>query len=520
MERFSDPDLFRNDLIADYFQSITPPGYAAVYFLAAQLGIGAIELHKLLPIVLGIVTTSACFLLVLRLLPVPLAAFLAALALTQMLWLFPIASAGTPRAFAIPSILLFLYFLARRSLAGCLVTLALTGLIYPPTVLVLGGILVLRLVDWHWPPRVVSEPVERRVCVLGLAVVLVVGAALQVQSSSFGPTITRAEARTRPEFNPRGRVEFFLTDSRRFWVGQSRSGLLPGELASRDVDFPPTFALLLLPLVLVLPRVFPATRLVSRATVVLPQLLLASVGLYITAHLLLFRLHLPSRYTQPSLRVLLAVVGGIVLVLVLDALLHWSGRLQGRVGRGLQAIAAVPLVLVVYWAVVYPTLSERTFPETAYVVEKHPQLYEYLAQLPKDAVIGSLTEEADNVPAFSRRTVLVGRAFGLPYHTGYYRLYVERVNALLRAQYSPSLDAFRALAADYSVDFMLLDRGALSRESLDGLGWVKPFPATAEMLAALDDGSTPALAASVDRCAVFQREKLVVVDVACVLNAA
>ena len=97
---------------------------------------------------------------------------------------------------------------------------------------------------------------------------------------------------------------------------------------------------------------------------------------------------------------------------------------------------------------------------------------------------------------------------------------VARGNALLRAEYSPSLDALRALAADYGVDYLLLERGALSRESLSDLGWVKPFPATAEMLAALDDGSTPALAAEVDRCTVFQREKLVVVDVACVLNAA
>jgi hypothetical protein len=366
----------------------------------------------------------------------------------------------------------------------------------------------------------VSEPVERRVCVFGLAVVLVVGAALQLQSSEFGPTITRAEARARPEFNPRGRVEFFLTDSWRFWVGQSRSGLLPGELASRDVDFPPTAALLLLPLVLVLPRAFPATALLSRATVLLPQLLLASIGLYITAHVLLFRLHLPSRYTQSSFRILLAVVGGIVLVLVLDALLHWSGRVKGSAGRGLQALAVAPLVLAVGWVAAYPSLAERDFPVTSYVVEKHPEVYQYLAHLPKDAVIGSLTEEADNVPAFSRRTVLFGRVFGLPYHTGYYRLYVERGDALLRAEYSPSLDALRALAADYGVDYLLLERGALSRESLSDLGWVKPFPATAEMLAALDDGSTPALAAEVDRCTVFQREKLVVVDVACVLNAA
>src|SRR3712207_5796362 len=39
MQRFLDPTLFPNDLIADYFQSVAPSGYIAVYRLMAALGI-------------------------------------------------------------------------------------------------------------------------------------------------------------------------------------------------------------------------------------------------------------------------------------------------------------------------------------------------------------------------------------------------------------------------------------------------------------------------------------------------
>ncbi|NMG60044.1 hypothetical protein E1H12_16350, partial [Geitlerinema sp. P-1104] len=39
MRRFLDGGLFPNDLIADYFQSLAPPGYRAFYWSFAQLGL-------------------------------------------------------------------------------------------------------------------------------------------------------------------------------------------------------------------------------------------------------------------------------------------------------------------------------------------------------------------------------------------------------------------------------------------------------------------------------------------------
>jgi hypothetical protein len=52
MRRFIDPQLFPNDLIADYFQSVAQPGYKAIYQLAAAIGIDPMVFNKLLPIVL------------------------------------------------------------------------------------------------------------------------------------------------------------------------------------------------------------------------------------------------------------------------------------------------------------------------------------------------------------------------------------------------------------------------------------------------------------------------------------
>src|SRR6476469_2778301 len=85
MQRLLDADLFKGDLIADYFQSVTPWGYATFYKLMAAVGIPPLLVTKLLPIVLGLVATSYCFGICLELLQIPMAGFISTLILKQSL---------------------------------------------------------------------------------------------------------------------------------------------------------------------------------------------------------------------------------------------------------------------------------------------------------------------------------------------------------------------------------------------------------------------------------------------------
>ena len=50
MQRFIDSELFPHNLLADYFQSVAPPGYTWLYQGFAGLGVETILLHKLLPL--------------------------------------------------------------------------------------------------------------------------------------------------------------------------------------------------------------------------------------------------------------------------------------------------------------------------------------------------------------------------------------------------------------------------------------------------------------------------------------
>src|SRR5579883_1778666 len=70
MYRYTNPGLFPHDLIADYFQSVTPIGFGALYHVMMILGIDPVLLGKLLPMVVGVLTTGYAFAVCMQILPV------------------------------------------------------------------------------------------------------------------------------------------------------------------------------------------------------------------------------------------------------------------------------------------------------------------------------------------------------------------------------------------------------------------------------------------------------------------
>ena len=210
MLRYIDPELFPKNLIADYFQSVAPAGYSTLYHLAALVGVNPLVFNKVLPFVLGLITTGYCFGVCFEMLPVPAAGFIAALLLNQNLWVEDDLASGTPRAFLYPLFLAFLYYLLRRSLLPCLGAIVLLGLFYPQYVFLCAGLLILQLVKWDSGRfRLSPDKRDYQFCGAGLGVVLLVMLPYALRSSEFAPVISVEEARQLPEFGPGGRSEFF-----------------------------------------------------------------------------------------------------------------------------------------------------------------------------------------------------------------------------------------------------------------------------------------------------------------------
>lgn len=513
MMRFVDPELFPNDFIANYFQSIAPAGYSTLYKLAAIIGIHPLFFHKILPLFLGLISTYYCFGFCLEILPVPMTGFMTSLLLNQHMWMTDDLASTTPRAFIYPIFLAFLYYLSRRSLLPCLGAIALIGLCYPPYALVAAGILVLRLLGWEngrlcWS----RDRTNYLFCSTGLGVIFAVMLPYALDKSEFGPTYTAAEAKKMPEFAEDGRNAFFRPNFKDYWLTGRGSGIFPKSLFT-----PVTHCVaLLFPLLLFWRSAFPLANQIQSKIWLLLQLMLSSLAMFFAAHATIFKLYQPGRYTAYSLRFVIVLISAIGLTLIIDGVGHWASQTETKF-KLKNLVALITTATIAVAVILYPCFVED-FPSVGYVEGKMPELYKFFQQQPKNILIASIAGEADNLPTFSQRSVLVAKEYAVPYQKGYFSRYLQRINDLIRAQYTPDRAILQNFINKYGIDFWMLDRNALTLQYVEDYGWIDDFDATPEAMLALKQGKIPALVPAITSCAVFQNEIVVVLDASCIVK--
>lgn len=526
MQRFLDPDLFPDDLIADYFQSVAPAGYRMLYQAAAMLGVEPFTFAKLLPLPITLVVTLYCFRLTLALLPVPFAAFTSTILLNQALWVNSDVASATPRAFVYPVLTAFLFYLVRGALLPCVLTLVLQGLFYPQALLLSLGVLGLRFLDWRLdrPPQqrlTWAHRSQRRFCAIAMACAVVVLVVYVLQSSAYGPTITEKAARQLPEFWPGGRSSFFSNDFWDYWL-RGRSGMVHRKLFT-----PATQALgLLLPVYWgvrplwggkLRPRLLDQCQNLG----ILGQLSAVSIGMFFCAHAVLFKLHLPSRYVQHSLRIVLAVAAAIVLTSWLNALSHrlWlTNKTWQQLGR---SGGAATLALFLLASIVLYPMTLKRFLSPGYLAAESPSVYQFLAQQPKNSRVASLSRMGDNIGSFAARSVLVSREHSIPYHWGYYRPLRDRIERLIRVQHSPDLAVVQRFIRDEGVTLWLLDSQSFDPEALAADDWLRQYqPETDTAVNRLRQGEAIALAnpGLQERCSIYNQEGVVILAADCLLQ--
>lgn len=513
MMRFVDPELFPNDFIANYFQSIAPAGYSTLYKLAAIIGIHPLFFHKILPLFLGLISTYYCFGFCLEILPVPMTGFMASLLLNQHMWMTDDLASTTPRAFIYPIFLAFLYYLSRRSLLPCLGAIALIGLCYPPYALVAAGILVLRLLGWENGRLCLSrDRTNYLFCSTGLGVIFAVMLPYALDKSEFGTTYTAAEAKQMGVFAADGRNAFFRPNFKDYWLTGRGSGIFPKSLFT-----PVTHCVaLLFPLLLMLRSAFPLANQIQSKIWLLLQLMLSSLAMFFAAHATIFKLYQPGRYTAYSLRFVIVFISAIALTLMIDGVGHWASQTETKF-KLKNLVALITTTTIAISLLFYPCFVED-FPSVGYVEGKMPELYKFFQQQPKDILIASIAGEADNLPTFSQRSVLVAKEYAVPYQKGYFSRYLQRINDLIRAQYTTDRAILQNFINKYGIDFWMLDRNALTLQYVENYGWIDDFDATPEAMLALKQGKIPALVPAITSCAVFQNDVLVVLDASCIVK--
>ncbi|MDJ0590263.1 MAG: hypothetical protein QNJ72_09750 [Pleurocapsa sp. MO_226.B13] len=515
MRRFLDPELFPNDLIANYYQSIAPWGYKNFYRIAATVGIDPLVFNKFVPGMLGIVMTVYCFAVSLSLLPLPFGAFTATLIFNQNIWSQAGLISGTARDFVYPLFFIFLYYWLRRSLLGVCLTLVLMSWFYPSLVLICGGVLFWQLwrIDGYIPRLCRDKQVILFSCIsLGVAFVVLLPYVLA--ASEYGPTTTLEQARSLPEFIAGGRAGFFHDrDPWRFWFNASRTGIkLPSALVPQLA-----YGGLLLPILLKFPQKFTLISKINPRISYLRDLLIVSFGLFFAAHALLFKLYLPSRYTARSLKVTIILAASISLMLILEAVWRWA--IASKVQSKVRPLIALSILIVFCTTLVGYPATRNNFINTGYQRGQHPELYQFLQQQPKDIVIASLTEEADLIPSLTQRSVLVAREYAIPYHMGYYQPFRQRVVDLIEAQYTTDLKIVKDFIHRYGVDFWLVDRSSFTPEYLEENRWLRDHqPVTQAAIENLKRGELSAIALLPTSCNLFQDTKYTVLSSKCILK--
>jgi hypothetical protein len=330
----------------------------------------------------------------------------------------------------------------------------------------------------------------------------------QVDAGRFGPTISAAEARTMPEFQPGGRTSYFVPDRYEFWLRSSRSGFALGPTDPLLDDLPVmvipfTLAAMLGGWLLAGRLGWVAPPRVPRSGMLLVVLLAASLLLFLAAHVLLFILYLPARYVQFSLPLVWALAGGLGWVLLGEHLVAGpvsrtgaSADASQRSWAGLTAGELSALVGVTLLALHAPP------PGDFYVAGRYPAIYAYLRQTPPDTLVGALPADSNILPLLGQRAVLTSYEHALPYQPGYYLPLRERTEAFRAAYYAPTLSPLATVLDEYGVDVVIADAEILERRRR------------------ADRDHPPALEKILDRCGVLRERDLVVLPTACIQSAA
>jgi hypothetical protein len=325
-------------------------------------------------------------------------------------------------------------------------------------------------------------------------------------SSAFGPTVDAQTARMMPEFGPNGRNAFFTPDRYAYWIVSYRSGL---DLRVSDALWPglPIFYELLalacaLPLAMAFRRLRPAPPdrpSLAPAAALVCQVIVGSLLLFLAAHLLLFRLYLPARFVAWTIPLALAIAGGIGIA----ALTEW---LAGVGRRGLPLVA----ILLVGGLVLYPAHFDGNF-----VRDRTPEVSAYLRTLPPETVVLAPPIEADSIPAFSGRRVVMNREYALAYQLGFYREVERRVRDGIAAYYAESPREIVELADRLGVGAVVVDPAAFDRSAAAEV-WAGSFePYTSLVLDRLQGRRRFGLLDERRRCSAMSEGELTVMLITC-----
>ncbi|HWM12655.1 MAG TPA: DUF2079 domain-containing protein, partial [Solirubrobacteraceae bacterium] len=423
-------------------------------------------------------------------------------------------------AFVHPVVLLVVLLAMRRRDVAAAVVAAGAALLYPTAALLGCGVLAVAAVVRR----------DRRRGALALAALGGTAALVLLLGGGAPQVLTAAEAQAYPEFGAHGSLHFFVPSTVEY-LRQNRSGFDLRAAGS---------VLLLAALALLLARRGNWRRL-RVEVLALPAVALLG---YAAAQAVLFKLYLPHRYTYP-LVAFLAIAVGVVLrpawerrslaLLAIPVAAFLAGVYLFPLGpteafgarpvvalTALAALAAGACVLrpavgaaatgalLVAALLLVPGGWERGTPCP------NGASVQYLATLPKDAVIAGDPRDLMCLPATARRPVVTSTQLAPSYEADYFLHGRDRMFDMLRAYYGPSPAPIAELADRYGATHLWVRRAAVERETTErGARWRQGQLPYGRFVRDVVRGGTPAVLDLPAECRRWSHGTDEVYDIAC-----
>jgi len=440
MARLIDPSLYPSDFIASYFTQ--PPLISPVVKFIYQFvscWIDPMKFSQILPFILVIISTfflfqATSFTRGIRY------AFWVSFAFNLYIWTISGLPGGLPRGFFYPLFFYFLWIYESKNWKWLPFCFILQSLIYPVAFILSFSFLIFDLLINKRNSK--NNLRSFQVCLAffsGIAVLALryIGSF----SHAFGELVTLKDVIKMPEFYADGRVniipiphyllkgktiKYFITDI--FPSAESFIAIIG-------------FSLLVLVILYIIYKEKKLNHI--KSILFIPKyiwiLSIVSILLYFVSLTFLFYLYMPQRYIQYSLWLVLVFLGGNVLY-QLDCFFKNK--------RSISVIMAILALLVA---------SVRWDDDLILIKEEEKKVYSFLLGTPKDSLIAAPIKLADNIPAFSKRSVLASYEANIPFHKGYYKELKERILDLDQAYFSKDLRSIKSFIREYGIDYIVID---------------------------------------------------------------
>ncbi len=445
------PDNMQDNLIAQHFYGkwVTTTIYYSNFYIIGNKFIDFIVLGK----IMGVLTflLSAIFIYKLgKIIKNKRYALILTFLFILQPWLARPFQGGLSRSFAFLFLIAFLYYLIKKDRLKLSFVLLLEALIYPTGFLLSLAIFGLSLIDMK--EKKIKLALKKNYiffifAILSFALILV---PLNFINYGIKEQVTFKEASLSPEFYPGGSEPIFIgpvpfTSNVKSMIS-TLTQLYAFNLINRPIYLTPLFVLFALSIIFIIAygkRMFK----LPKEIYLLP---IGSLILQSLAVLLLFRLHIPSRYVQYSIPLFLIIFlsHGIYLL---------------SIQKKLKYIFAILLLILAAFYINKLILIPQYNP--VYCADKG--IYDYLKTLPDDVLIAGHPVDMNCIALFGEKRPFVMSMANSALLKDYYKIIRQRDFDFFSAYYSSDKKQVRDFCKKNSITHIVVNKEHFTEDYLN-----------------------------------------------------